>query len=189
MRYFKIGMMFIILVASMFLVSCSDVEDSQGNVDSGKVFDKIVSIGKLEFVTGFEAGGASYSGVQGENELIGLMRILIGILVFTLFYWGASNIPGLRDNNRAIPVVISLVLAIISVIFIPGKVLAGIGGAYGTLVGFVLMGIPIFIGGMVLYLIPADNRWLISFRIIIILLMIWILRAVVTHAKDVIQVA
>lgn len=154
----------LLLVSTMFLTSCAQ---GQGLSFSG-VFDKVLSIGKLEFL-----------GITtGENGLVGFMRIMVFILVFTIFYVGVR----LVFNQQNIALVIAAVLAIISTIFIPGQVLAGIGVAYATIVSVVLIGAPIAGGAVALYMVPGTNRWLIALRICIILLMIWVLMAVNSHA-------
>ena len=156
----------LLLLASLFLVSCAEGKE----ISIQSVFESIVSLGKLEFLGG------------NVNTFVGFMRVMVGILVFALFYMGVSLIPGM-GQNRNIAITVAVVLAIIATIFIPGPVLAGIGTAYGTLVALILIGVPVAAGGALLYVIPSTNRWLIAGKMVIIILMIWLLRVIVLHAK------
>ena len=159
-RGLQIGL---IVVLSLLVVSCA-----QGQQLTLKdIWDAILSIGKLEFL-----------GFAGENALVAFMRIMIGILVFALLFEG-SRAVGLARN---IGTVVALVLSIISVIFIPGSILAGIGGAYATLIAFVLIGVPVVGGFYVLIRIPSTSRGWIALKMVIIVLLIWILSAVKANA-------
>lgn len=166
MKWKKSGMLLVFLLvvfSSLFLTSCDDMDEDFG-VEA--VFEKIIDIATLDYF-------------DDEAVLPGVMRVLIAILVFALLFEG-SRLIGLNTN---VGITVALVLAVISVIFIPNNVLIGIGSAYGTLVAFLLVGIPVFVGGYALYALPADNRWLVGLKIVIILVLIWILVAVKSHAK------
>ncbi|HLD39829.1 MAG TPA: hypothetical protein VJB13_01685 [Candidatus Nanoarchaeia archaeon] len=163
MRWNKVGVIGV-LVIFLFLVSCAP---SPG--PSKGVWDTILNIGSLEFLC---RGGITASGCDFVGGLISLMRVLIGIVIFALLYMGASAVPGL-SNNRNIAITVSLILAIISVIFIPSEVLVGIGAAYSLLFSVILIGAPI-VGGLLLFrAIPGDSRGGIVARIIILCLLIW----------------
>jgi len=163
----KRALIIVFLILSTFLLaSCASQSPGEG---INKTIQNIIAIGQLKFL-----------GVDSENMLTGFMRVLIFILVFALLFEG-SRLIGLSRN---IGITIAIVLSIISVIFIPGSVLAGIGAAYGTLVAFILIGIPVVIGLWALYAIPATSRWQVSLKIVIILILIWILMAIKGHATD-----
>lgn len=156
----------ILLLGSMLLVSCgTDRDDSE----IGGIFDDIIDIGRLEFL-----------GFYDDNALVGFMRILVGILVFAVLF----ELARLVGMSRNIGITVAIIFAIMSVIFIPGSILAGIGAAYATLVAFVLIGIPVLGGGYALYRIPSSNRGLIFLKMGIIVLLLWILIAVRGQATE-----
>jgi len=73
------------------------------------------------------------------------LRILIWILLFAIFYAVLTNFPWekspFKKKNIALP--ISMIVALISVIFIPGQFLITIGFAYGFTTSFLLMALPV----------------------------------------------
>ena len=152
-----------ILLLALFLVSCTP----DPGPSAGQIWQKILWVGTLGFL------GANNDG------LVSFMRILVFILVFALFYLGASMVPGLGRN---IAIVVAAVLAIISVIFIPASVLVGVGAAYATLTSVILIGAPI-VGGLVLFrMIPGETRAGIAVRCIVLLVLLAILIAVKSYA-------
>lgn len=152
-----------LLVLSFFLLACTD---QSGSITIKPIWDKIITVGQLHFL------GSS------DNALIGFMRILVAILVFALLFEGGRLLP----LGRNAVIAVAAILAIMSAVFIPGNILAGIGGAYATVVAFVLIGIPIAGGGYALIAIPGTSRGWIALRIAVILLLLWILISVKTHA-------
>lgn len=154
-----------LFVISLFLVSCQEV-----GISASEIFNKLLWFGSLGFL-----------GQYGGNPLDGFMRILVIILVFAIFYelGGISNL--ISPNIRT---VVSLILAIMSGIFIPGTVLAGIGAAYGTLVALFLIGLPVVGGLYAIYRIPNTRRFYIFLRIVVILILLAILISVKVHALD-----
>jgi len=172
MRWKKSGLMLIFLfLISILVVSCDDSSgDDSMNLD--KIWKKVLSIGKLEWL-----------GFSGESAIAGFMRILVAILVFA----GLYELGRLTPMTPRIRGVIAGILAIISAVFIPGSILAGIGGAYGTITALVLIGIPLGIGGYALYRIPSDNAGQIIAKLCIIVALMWILMAVKGHATDLVN--
>ncbi len=154
-----------LLLIGMFVVSC---EASEGSLSVKGIWDKVTYVGSLKFIEGF----------TGDNALVGFMRILVAILVFALLFEG-SRVVGLSRN---ISLVVCGILAIMSAMFIPGAVLAGIGAAYGTLVSLILIGVPVAGGLYAVFRIPTDENWQIVVRIVILLILLWILMAVSKHA-------
>ncbi len=153
-----------LVILAFFLLACTD---ASGSLTVKPIWDKILSVGSLEFL-----------GIQGEGGLIAFMRILVAILVFALLF-EASRLIGLSRN---VAIAVTAILAIMSAVFIPGNLLAAIGGAYATVVAFVLIGVPVVGGFYALLRIPSTNRWLIALKIAIILLLLWVLISVKTHA-------
>lgn len=152
-----------ILLIFLFVVSCTPNAGPSGE----EIWEKILWFGTLGFLGSTEDG------------LVSFMRILVFILVFALFFLGASMVPGLGRNTA---IVIAAVLAIISVIFIPSSVLIGIGAAYATLTAVVLIGAPI-VGGLALFrMIPGETRGGIAIRCIVLLVLLAVLIAVKYHS-------
>lgn len=156
-----------LVVLSLLLVACTD---RAGNITLKPVWDKIIEAGQLKFL------GSS------DNALVGFMRVLVAILVFALLF-EASRLSGLSRN---IGITVSIILAVMSAIFIPGNILAGIGGAYATVVAFMLLGVPVIGGFYALWRIPSTNRMWIALKIVVILLLLWILISIKTHASTII---
>ncbi|MDO8656396.1 MAG: hypothetical protein Q7K45_04100 [Nanoarchaeota archaeon] len=151
----------------MFLVSCQ-----QAGISGSDIWNKIIWFGSLGFL-----------GATG-NPMEGFMRILVITLVFAIFY----ELGGLLPVTPSIRMTISLILALMSGIFIPATVLAGIGAAYGTLVALFLIGAPVVGGLYAIYRIPNTTRFYIFLRIVIILILLTILISVKIHALDLVNI-
>ena len=156
-----------LLLLSMFLVSCQQV-----GISGSEIWNKIIWFGSLGFL-----------GATG-NPMEGFMRILVITLVFAIFY----ELGGLVQLSPSIRTTVSLILAIMSGVFIPGTVLAGIGAAYGTLVALFLIGAPVVGGLYAIYRIPNTTRFHIFLRIVIILILLTILISVKIHALDLVNI-
>ncbi len=156
-----------LLLLSMFLVSCQ-----QAGISGSEIFNKIIWFGSLGFL------GAS------GNPMEGFMRILVVVLIFAIFY----ELGGLIQLSSNIRTVVSLILAIMSGVFIPGTILAGIGAAYGTLVALFLIGLPVVGGLYAIYRIPNTTRFYIFLRIVVILILLTILISVKVHALDLVNI-
>ncbi len=163
MNWKKKGFFTALLAQALFLVSCT----SPGFPSGMDIYKKILWVGSLGFLGNV------------DSPMAGFMRIMIFILVFAVLYELSRLVPGLTKN---IAITVTGILALISAIFIPGPVLAGIGAAYGTVVAFVLIGIPVIGGLYLLHRVPAQTRWNHFIRIVIILLLIAILISVRNHA-------
>ena len=156
----------LVVLSLLFVVGCQPGEE----VTFETVWEEILSIGKLEFLGFFE----------GENALTGFMRVLIGVLVFTVLF-ALTSLTGLPRN---IGITLAVIISIISIIFIPGTILAGIGASYGFIVALLMIAIPV--GGCLygFFMIPTTSRALIGLRIVILTIALWILFAVKAHATD-----
>ncbi|MEK6951038.1 MAG: hypothetical protein AABX13_04925 [Nanoarchaeota archaeon] len=153
-----------LLVLSFFLLACTD---ASGSITVKPIWDKILNVASLQFL-----------GVTEGNALIAFMRLLVAILVFAVLF----ELGRLTPLGRNTAIVVAAILAIMSAIFIPGNLLAGIGGAYATVVAFVLLGIPVLGGFYALMAIPGTSRGMIALRLAVILLLLWILISIKTHA-------
>ena len=162
MRWTKVGVISLLLVSLLLVnfVTASPPETS--------AWDTILEVGSLGFLC--ERGWFGLGSCDYENNLVALMRVLIGILTFALFYMGATQVPGLKEQ-RNIAITVSIILAIISVIFIPNAILKGIGAAYATLVAVIMIGAPVA-GGFILYRSMSDQHWVVKVIVLVILLII-----------------
>ena len=147
---------------SSFLAACTS---TAGSASSGiTIWNKILWFGTLGFL-----------GYSAEGPMVGFMRIAVFILVFALLFEGSRFLNFMSRNGR---IVIALILAIISVVFIPGNVLAGIGAAYGTLVALVLLGSVILGMGWAYMQIPTTSLGYRLIRIAVLLVLLFILISV-----------
>lgn len=146
-----------LLLVMLFAVSC-------GPAGTSTTFkDVVYDIGTLQFL------GVT----SGENTLVGFLRILIAVLIFVILYEVAHLF--LTPNTA---VAIAAILAIGSVIFIPGQILAGIFGAYATLFSLIFIGAPVVGGLWAIWRIPGTTRGGLALRALILLILLWILLGV-----------
>jgi len=156
---------FSLLLLGVLLVSCSQ---SAGQVSGKDIWDTIIKLGSLE-----------YFGLTGTNAVVSFMRVLVAILIFAILF----EVSGLLNFARNVRIALAVILSVISSIFIPAEVLAGIGAAYATLISFVLIGTPLIAGLVAYFNIPHTTRGWIAIRMVILLLLLWILLAVKHHAS------
>ena len=159
MMWKKRGMVLLSLVVLSFLLASCDV---QGNIDFSKIGETIISIGSLQFL-----------GIQGQTVVMGFLRVMVGILVFALFFEASRFLPFGRNSR----VIIALVLATLSVVLIPGQVLIGISAAYSTLMALILIGVPVVGAFYLVYRLPSNTGGEIGVKLFILTITLWILWA------------
>lgn len=135
------------------------------------VFDRIVVIGNLSFL-----------GLPNDFVLLGVTRILIWILCFTLFFGVITAIgkekKALGFLSRSQGMVVAMVVATIAAVFLPPELLLATGAGWATAVAFILIGGPIVGIALLLWKIPWDGketRGTVFLKLIICLLLFWIL--------------
>ena len=138
----------------------------------GSVWNRIISIGNLSFL-----------GISDASLVVGFTRILVGILVFTIFFAVASTgaLSFLKKNQA---MVVAAILAIISAVFMPASVLLGIGAGWGTAVALILVGGPIVGFAYLLWKIPGkdeETKFTVFIKLMICLILFWILSAMKYH--------
>lgn len=138
----------------------------------GKFF---LNLGQLQFL-----------GMQSEAVIVGLVRLLLWLLIFTIFFavitWNNPTVKsGLGFLNRTQAGIVAGVLATIAAIFLPVQVLLATGAGIGTVVSLVLIGGPVAAVGALLWYLPSNHRGWIAVRVIICLLLFWILTAMSYH--------
>ena len=106
----------------------------------------------------------------GEDEAaVFWAKFLIWVLLFAVIYFGATAVPGLRDNNR-IAIIIAIVISIISTVMIPAEIIFDIFQTYGLVSGIALWFIPL---AAILYINhKLENRWL---KVLVLMLALIIL--------------
>jgi len=143
------------------------------------VWWKTLSIGNLTFL-----------GMSDGSTVVALTRLLIGILVFAIFFAIIAIITGMGASkggsplsmfNRGQAAIISGLVAIIAAIFLPAQVLLATGSTWAIAVAFLLIGGPIFGIFYIMWTIPNKHRGYIFLKLILCLLLFWILSAVKYH--------
>ncbi len=138
-------------------------------------FNSILGVGSLDFV-----------GVSGGDGVVALTRILIWILMFTVFFatmvslGGASKVAVFSFLSRTQAGVVAAVIATIAAIFLPPDVLLATGTGWATAVALLLIGGPIVGLAYMLYTIPGkgqDTKTTVFVKLVLCLLLYWILSA------------
>ena len=185
-----IGLVVLVLILSLLLVS--SVLAAGTNTQQSKTGGGFNVMNKLEGISNkiIVIGNLNWLGLSDKKVVTGLTRILILILMFTLFFAilngfaGTSGSLGFLKKNHA--VVIAFVLASISAIFMPTAALLAIGSGWATAVALLLIGGPIVGLGFLLWKIPFDDeetRGSVFLKLVLCLILFWILAAVEFHLK------
>jgi len=140
--------------------------------DLNSIWNTILGVGALNFL-----------GVSSGFMLGAFVRILVWILTFTLFFAVSGFVLKFLKKNQAM--VVSLVLATISAVFMPVEALLAIGAGWATLIALVLIGAPVVGFAYLLWLIPwgdaGETRGTIFLKLILCGLLLWILGAMKYH--------
>lgn len=180
----KRGYLYLLVFLGLFLAACS----SAGTVDTGD--SDATAAGTWtesgiwkEFIYIFSLGPF----LEGTEALEAFMRAIVGILVFALFFEAGSRLGFL---TRRTAMIVAGVLAIMTAIFLPGTILAGIGSAYAIAFAAILILTPVVGGLWVIFgsvggnpIIP-HTRFGHGLRIVILAVLLWILMAVKDHALN-----
>lgn len=144
------------------------------------IFESIIEIGSLSFL-----------GVPSGSMLIMFVRFLIGILVFTIIFAVMSTLGGAKKGGipwmkRNIAVVVALVIALITMIFLPVDVLLAAGGGLGVAIGMILVGAPVVAIAMMIIKLPGqasggDTRASLFLKLLLCCLLFWVLTAMSYH--------
>lgn len=171
--------LFISLVSLISIpVALAGVGDTLSNV-----WQRILSIGNLSLL-----------GLSDSSAVVALTRILIWILMFTVFFALLSFLGGKEGRalgflKRNHAIVVAAVLATISAIFLPAPVLLATGTGWATAVALLLIGGPIVGLIYLLWLIPGkdeegrskETKATVMLKIFLCLLLFWILSAMKVH--------
>ena len=141
------------------------------------VWWKVLSIGDLSFL-----------GLSDGSVVVAITRILIWILMFTVFFAvinffsGDSGALSFLKKNHA--VVVAAAIATIAAIFLPAQVLLATGTGWATAIALILIGGPIVGIAYLLWKIPfegEETRFTVLLKIALCLLLFWILTAMGHH--------
>ena len=133
-------------------------------------------------------GSLSFLGISDGSLVVAFTRILIWILMFTVFFalttslGGAGGSLSFLKRNHAL--VISFVIATIAAVFLPAQVLLATGTGWATAIALILIGGPIVGIAYLLWKIPGEGnetKFTVIVKIILCLLMFWILSAMKFH--------
>lgn len=101
------------------------------------VWQKILATGQLNFI-----------GVTSGTVVVGFTRLLIWLLLFTIFFAvittfgkGKNNVLGFLSKNQAL--IVSLIVATIGAVFMPAQIILATGAGWAMLISFLLVGGPL----------------------------------------------
>lgn len=161
----KTLIVFFLIILTLFLTSNVFAAVPGPAETLRNVWNGILNIAKLDYF-------------KDVRTLEAFFRLAIWIVIFTLFYEVLSRLNILSTRGRA--AIVAFVLAAVTAIGIPGKILFVWSQTYAIAVMLVILGV-IIVGGLYLvyYVIPGNNRLEIGTRIILLLLL-WYLTSVIT---------
>ncbi|MBT3298177.1 hypothetical protein HN385_04585 [archaeon] len=136
----------------------------------GDVFESIINVGTLDFLG------------SGDAPLIGFIRILIGIVTFSLIFMGLRLLGDKVSKNVA--TTIAIVMAIISSVFMPATILTAIGVSYAAATAFVLLGGLLAAGFWLLFGTPTETRVMAIIKLGGVTFMTWLIGNIEAHALN-----
>ena len=131
-------------------------------------------------------GNLSFLGFPDASLVHGFLRILVGILVFTLFFALLTSLKQTKFFNRGQSGVVAGILAIITAIFLPAELLTGIGAGYATAVSLILIGVPVVGTFYLLFQLPSKERWEVFLKIVVLLILLWVLLVMKYHVARIV---
>ncbi len=141
------------------------------------IWFKILNIGNLGFL-----------GIPDPSLVAAFTRILIWILMFTVFFALTTSLGGsggsLSFLKRNHALVVSFVIATIAAVFLPAQVLLATGAGWATAISLILIGGPIVGIAYLLWIIPGqgnETKFTVIVKLLLCLLMFWILTAMKFH--------
>jgi hypothetical protein len=141
-----------------------------------------------------EIGSLSFLGVPNGSLLLMFVRFLVGILVFTIFFALSTFLSGkdkdgkgrqLEFLKRNHAIVISGIIALITMVFLPVEVLLAAGGSLAILIAFLLIGGPLVAIILAILNIPPsgthEDRGHIFIKLFLCCVLFWVLTAMNYH--------
>jgi hypothetical protein len=168
----------------MGIISALSIPVALGDIGGtlSNVWFKILSFGNLSFL-----------GLSDGSVVVAFTRLLIWILLFTVFFAVLTAFKG-RDGkgpfgwiNRNQAMVVAGVVATIGAIFMPASVLLATGAGWATAIALILVGGPVVGLAYLLWSIPGEGnketRGTVFLKLLICLLLFWILSAMKFHVS------
>ncbi len=138
-------------------ISPSGSSSSGSSVDAKTIFQNIVTLKYL----------ADFGILKGPiDPMEGFTRFILLILLFALLFRVLDSLLG-----RGTAIAVALVVALMTVIFIPGTVLLAAASSYGTLFSLLLMLVPVGIA-VGAYWFLKDHPWI---RVVVLAVLLWLL--------------
>ncbi len=140
------------------------------------VFHRIIQVGNLGFL-----------GIPDGSLVIGFVRLMIWILMFTIFFaviTGMKKSAPMKFFNRGQAMVVAGIIATIAAVFLPAEVLLATGSSWATIIALLLIGGPVVGLAYILTKIPGDDeetRGSVLLKIFICLILLWILTSMKYH--------
>ncbi|MDO8656394.1 MAG: hypothetical protein Q7K45_04090 [Nanoarchaeota archaeon] len=134
-------------------------------------------------------GNLSFLGLSDGSIVAAFVRLLIWLLLFTLFFavitgLGGTKITPMSFFNRGQAGIVAAVIATIGAIFLPAQVLLATGVGWATAVALLLIGGPIVGIGVLLMKYPGqgqETKMTVLIKLVLCLLLFWILTAMKFH--------
>ncbi|MBU1111558.1 MAG: hypothetical protein ABIG93_01535 [archaeon] len=137
----------------------------------GNAFETVVGWGSLDFL------GSS------DGQVIGFIRILLAVLIFTIFYALSGTLGQYISKN--IGITISVILALISAIAIPSGVIAAILVTYGTLMSFVILAAVLAPAIWFIIFTSTETRAMAAFKLACLGFITWIIGQINLHLSNI----
>lgn len=158
------------LLIALFLLIIPSTLAATGISGLDNAWRTVISLGNLSFL-----------GFPDASLVHGFLRILMGILVFTLFFALLTSLKQTKFFNRGQSGVVAGILAIITAVFLPAELLTGIGAGYATAVSAILIGIPVLGTFYLLFQLPSKDRLDVFLKIVALLILLWVLLVMKYH--------
>jgi len=165
------------LVAVLSLLSLPFVAAESGIFSN--IWYKVLSIGNLSFL-----------GLSDGSIVAAFVRILIWLLLFTVFFAVIIGLGGKEGTapmsffNRGQAGLIAAIIATIGAIFLPAQVLLATGVGWATAIALLLIGGPVVGIGVLLMKYPGqgqETKMTVLIKLVLCLLLFWILTAMKFH--------
>ncbi|MAF99230.1 MAG: hypothetical protein CMH61_01325 [Nanoarchaeota archaeon] len=134
------------------------------------VWRRIISFGNLSFL-----------GFSDASIVAGFLRLLIGLLIFTVFFAVLTGAKQFKLFNRGQAGIVAAILAIVTAIFMPTGILLGIGAGYGTAISLLLIGLPVAAVFYALFTLPGEPCFWLFIKFVLLTILLWVLSAIKYH--------
>ncbi|MBT4805346.1 hypothetical protein HON71_04185 [Candidatus Woesearchaeota archaeon] len=172
----KKSWLFTLMSLLLIPTALAEITDTLGNI-----WDKVLLIGDLSLL-----------GLTDSFAVIAVTRILIWVLMFTVFFavinaFSGKEGKGLGFLGKNHAVVVAGVIATIAAIFLPDQVLAATGAGWATAIALILIGGPIVGLAYTLFNLTKwmgqehDTKGTVILKLSLCLLLFWILNVMKFH--------